>query len=157
MTVRAESAQARPRAPGTGWYARTPQEVFAAFGVDPGAGLSVERAARIPAEQLVVGDVVLISAGDQAGADGRIVEASALQLDESAPTGESVPVAKDPGTLTGSRPVPGDRTNRAFMNTPVTHGSGVLVVTATGAGTELGTISGMLSATEPVARRSRGT
>ncbi|MBZ9594499.1 HAD-IC family P-type ATPase [Streptomyces erythrochromogenes] len=104
--------------------------------------------AEIPAERLVVGDVVLIAAGDQVGADGRIVEASALQIDESALTGESVPAAKDSGTLAGSLPAPGDRTNMAFMNTPVTHGSGVLVVTATGAGTELGKISGMLAVTE---------
>ncbi|MFF7535132.1 HAD-IC family P-type ATPase [Streptomyces bobili] len=104
--------------------------------------------AEIPAEQLAVGDIVLIAAGDQVAADGRIIEASALQIDESALTGESVPAAKDAGTLSGARPTPGDRTNMAFMNTPVTHGSGVLVVTATGAETEVGKISGMLSATE---------
>ncbi|MFF3399528.1 cation-translocating P-type ATPase [Streptomyces sp. NPDC002659] len=102
----------------------------------------------IPGEDLVVGDIVLIAAGDQVPADGRIMEANALQIDESALTGESVPAAKDTGTLPGRRPAPGDQTNMAFMNTPVTHGSGVLVVTATGAGTELGKISGMLSATE---------
>src|SRR2546423_5776129 len=51
--------------------------------------------AQIPAEELVVGDVVLITAGDQVPADGRIVAASALQIDESALTGESVPAAKD--------------------------------------------------------------
>ncbi|RAG87400.1 cation-transporting P-type ATPase [Streptacidiphilus pinicola] len=102
----------------------------------------------IPAEQLVVGDVVLISAGDEVPADGRIIEASALQIDESALTGESVPAAKDAGTLTGTQLSPGDQTNMAFMNTPVTHGSGLLVVTGTGTGTELGKISGMLSATE---------
>ncbi|GCE00767.1 cation-translocating P-type ATPase [Embleya hyalina] len=104
--------------------------------------------AEIPAERLVVGDIVLIAAGDQVAADGRIIEASALQIDESALTGESVPAAKDAGTLRGARAAPGDRTNMAFMNTPVTHGSGVLVVTATGAETEVGKISGMLSATE---------
>ncbi|MBP0451482.1 HAD-IC family P-type ATPase [Kitasatospora sp. RG8] len=105
--------------------------------------------AEIPAEQVVVGDIVLISAGDEVPADGRIIEASALQIDESALTGESVPAAKDAGTLTaGGGLPPGDQTNMAFMNTPVTHGSGLLVVTGTGAGTELGKISGMLSATE---------
>ncbi|MER5350223.1 HAD-IC family P-type ATPase [Kitasatospora sp. NPDC002551] len=104
--------------------------------------------AEIPAEQLVVGDVVLVSAGDEVPADGRIVEASSLQIDESALTGESVPAAKDTATLAGGgRLGPGDQTNMAFMNTPVTHGSGLVVVTATGAGTELGRISGMLSAT----------
>ena len=103
---------------------------------------------QIPAEELVVGDVVLLSAGDQVPADGRIVVASALQIDESALTGESVPSAKDAETLTADGLGPGDQTNMAFMNTPVTHGSGTMIVTATGAGTELGKISGMLSATE---------
>jgi P-type Ca2+ transporter type 2C len=101
----------------------------------------------IPAEQVVVGDVVLIAAGDEVPADGRIIEASALQIDESALTGESVPVAKEAGTLSGDHLGPGDQVNMAFMNTPVTHGSGTVLVTATGAGTELGKISGMLSAT----------
>ncbi|MET9899649.1 HAD-IC family P-type ATPase [Streptomyces sp. NPDC006446] len=102
----------------------------------------------IPAEQLVVGDVVLISAGDQVPADGRIVEAHALQIDESALTGESVPAGKDAATLPEVLLGPGDQSNTAFMHTPVTHGSGVVVVTGTGEGTELGKISEMLSATE---------
>ena len=59
--------------------------------------------AQIPAEELVVGDVVLIAAGDQVPADGRIVAASALQIDESALTGESVPAAKDAETLSGDQ------------------------------------------------------
>ncbi|MGE5135142.1 MAG: cation-translocating P-type ATPase [Gemmatimonadota bacterium] len=105
--------------------------------------------AQIPAEELVVGDVVLLSAGDQVPADGRIIAASALQIDESALTGESVPAAKDAVTLTGDHLGPGDQTNMAFMNTPVTHGSGTMIVTATGEGTELGKISGMLTATPP--------
>ncbi|WP_327420437.1 HAD-IC family P-type ATPase [Streptomyces sp. NBC_01527] len=105
--------------------------------------------AEIPAQQLVVGDIVLVSAGDQVPADGRIIEANALQIDESTLTGESVPAAKDTGTLPGGRRLPpGDQTNTAFMNTPVTHGSGVFVVTAIGSDTELGKISGMLAATE---------
>jgi Ca2+-transporting ATPase len=103
--------------------------------------------AQIPAEELVVGDVVLISAGDQVPADGRIIESSSLQIDESALTGESVPAAKDAETLSGDQLGPGDQADMAFMNTPVTHGSAVVIVTATGAGTELGKISGMLAAT----------
>jgi Ca2+-transporting ATPase len=103
--------------------------------------------AQLPAEQLVVGDVLLVSAGGQVPADGRIVAASALQIDESALTGESTPAAKDAGTLPDRKLGPGDQTNIAFMNTPVTHGSGTLIVTATGADTELGKISGMLSTT----------
>jgi P-type Ca2+ transporter type 2C len=103
--------------------------------------------AQIPAEELVVGDVVLISAGDQVPADGRIIEASVLQIDESALTGESVPAAKNAERLSGDELGPGDQVNMAFMNTPVTHGSGVVIVTGVGAGTELGKISGMLAAT----------
>ena len=61
----------------------------------------------IPAEQVVVGDVVLIAAGDEVPADGRIIAASALQIDESALTGESVPAAKDAETLAGGRAGPG--------------------------------------------------
>ena len=101
----------------------------------------------IPAEHVVVGDVVLISAGDEVPADGRIIAASALQIDESALTGESVPAAKDAETLSGDGLNPGDQANMAFMNTPVTHGSGTVIVTGAGAGTELGKISGMLAAT----------
>ena len=103
--------------------------------------------AEIPAEELVIGDVVLLAAGDQVPADGRIVEASALQIDESALTGESTPAGKEATTLSGGTLGPGEQANMAFMNTPVTHGSGTMIVTATGAGTELGKISGMLSAT----------
>jgi Ca2+-transporting ATPase len=102
---------------------------------------------QIPAEQVVVGDIVLITAGDQVPADGRIIAASSLQIDESALTGESVPAAKDAATLPEGTLGPGEQTNMAFMNTPVTHGSGTLIVTGTGADTELGKISGMLSTT----------
>ena len=101
----------------------------------------------IPAEQVVVGDVVLITAGDEVPADGRIVAASALQIDESALTGESTPAAKSADTLPGGDLGPGDQLNMSFMNTPVTHGSGTIIVTGTGTGTELGKISGMLAAT----------
>ena len=101
----------------------------------------------IPAEEVVEGDVVLMAAGGEVPADGRIVDASALQIDESSLTGESTPAAKDAATLSGDHLAPGDQTNMAFMNTPVTHGSGTMIVTATGANTELGKISGMLAAT----------
>src|SRR5215472_15704594 len=80
----------------------------------------------IPAEQVVTGDVVLITAGDEVPADGRIIAASALQIDESALTGESTPAAKGTQTLADGELGPGDQLNMAFMNTPVTHGSGVV-------------------------------
>ena len=103
--------------------------------------------AEIPAEQVVAGDVVLIAAGDEVPADGRIVTSSALQIDESALTGESVPAAKDAETLSGGEVGPGEQSDMAFMHTPVTHGSGVVVVTGTGSDTQVGKIAGMLSAT----------
>ncbi|MFJ8931402.1 cation-translocating P-type ATPase [Streptomyces sp. NPDC102340] len=105
------------------------------------------REAQIPAEDVVVGDVVLLAAGDEVPADGRIVSATALQIDESALTGESVPAAKDANPVFGEELGPADQSDMAFMTTPVTHGSGVLLVTATGSATELGRISGMLTAT----------
>ena len=103
--------------------------------------------AEIPAGQLVAGDVVLIAAGDEVPADGRIVTSSALQIDESALTGESVPAAKDAETLADAEVGPGEQSNMAFMHTPVTHGSGVLIVTETGSSTQVGKIAHMLSAT----------
>ncbi len=103
--------------------------------------------AHIPAEQLVVGDVVLLAAGDQVPADGRIIQASSLQIDESALTGESVPAGKDAETLPASELGPGDQTNMAFMHTPVTHGSATMVVTSVGGATEVGKIAHMLSGT----------
>jgi Ca2+-transporting ATPase len=102
---------------------------------------------QVDAEELVVGDVVLLAAGDEVPADGRIIEASALQIDESALTGESVPALKGIETPEGTDLSPGDQTDMAFMHTPVTHGSAVMIVTATGAETEVGRIAGMLKAT----------
>ncbi len=104
-------------------------------------------AVKVVADQVVVGDVVLLSAGDSVCADGRIVQAASLQIDESQLTGESVPASKDAGVITGQNPGLGDQTNMAFMNSPVTHGSGVMIVTGTGADTEVGHISGMLKST----------
>ena len=101
----------------------------------------------IAAEEVVVGDVVLLAAGDEVPADGRIIRASSLQIDESALTGESVPASKGIQTPPGTNLAPGDQTNMAFMHTPVTHGSGVMIVTATGSDTQVGKIAGMLAST----------
>ena len=102
---------------------------------------------KVVADQVVVGDVVLLSAGDSVCADGRIIQAASLQIDESQLTGESVPASKDAEVITDQNPGLGDQTNMAFMNSPVTHGSGVMIVTGTGADTEVGHISGMLKST----------
>jgi P-type Ca2+ transporter type 2C len=103
--------------------------------------------AEIPAEEVVVGDVVVLEAGDDVPADGRIVQASALQIDEAALTGESVPVSKGVEVPDGEDLAPGDQVDMAFMHTPVTHGSGLMVVTATGGDTQVGKIAGMLATT----------
>jgi Ca2+-transporting ATPase len=101
----------------------------------------------IPAEEVVPGDVVVLEAGDDVAADGRIIQAHSLDIDESALTGESVPASKTTEALADADLGPGDRTNMAFMNTPVTHGSGLMIVTARGADAEVGKIAGMLAAT----------
>ena len=75
------------------------------------------------------------------------MSSSALQIDESALTGESVPAGKDAATLPGREIGPGEQSNMAFMHTPVTHGSGVMIVTATGSETQVGKIASLLSAT----------
>jgi len=103
--------------------------------------------AEVPAEEVVVGDVVVLEAGDDVPADGRIVAASALQIDEAALTGESVPVSKGVEVPDGDDLGPADQTDMAFMHTPVTHGSGLMVVTATGGDTQVGKIAGMLATT----------
>ncbi|MET7418890.1 HAD-IC family P-type ATPase [Dactylosporangium sp. NPDC005555] len=100
----------------------------------------------VPAEDLVPGDVVLVEAGDRIPADGRLVRAARLEIDESALTGESLPVAKDAETVVDLGAALGDRVDMAYMHTSVTRGTGELVVTATGMSTEVGRISGLLQA-----------
>ena len=99
----------------------------------------------VPAEQLVPGDVVAIEAGDVVPADGRLLKAATLEVDESALTGESMPVAKGVDTVTEPEAPLGDRTDMVYMNTNVTRGAGELVVTTTGMATEVGHISGLLA------------
>src|SRR6476659_4951521 len=103
--------------------------------------------AAIPAEQVVIGDVVLLTAGDDVAADGRIIQASSLDIDESALTGESTRSSKETTPLADADLGPGDQVNMAFMNTPVTHGSGVMLVTAVGGDAQVGKIAGMLAST----------
>ena len=101
--------------------------------------------AEISAGQLVPGDIVAIGAGDIVPADGRLLTAAALEVDESALTGESLPVTKsDDAVAVADMPL-GDRTDMVYMSTGVTRGAGEFVVTATGMATEVGRISGMLA------------
>jgi Ca2+-transporting ATPase len=98
----------------------------------------------VPAEELVPGDVVVMEAGDVVPADGRLLRAATLEVDESALTGESLPVAKNVNPVASADTALGDRCDMAYMNTNVTRGTGELLVTATGMATEVGRISGML-------------
>ena len=98
----------------------------------------------VDASQLVPGDVVSLDAGDLVPADGRLIGAAALEIDESALTGESTPVPKSVDAVPEVDTPLGDRTDMAYMNTAVTRGAGRLLVTTTGMGTEVGRISGML-------------
>lgn len=102
----------------------------------------------IASEDVVPGDIVVLEAGDRVPADGRIIKAASLEIDESALTGESVPVPKQIEVVAGADAPLGDRADMAYMNTHVTHGAGELVVTATGMATEVGHISGLLETTE---------
>jgi Ca2+-transporting ATPase len=103
---------------------------------------------RIPAEDLVPGDIVLREGGDVVTADMRIVEAAGLQSDESTLTGESMPVDKSIDTLPASA-VLMDRRNMLFKGTAITRGSGRAVVVGTGVNTELGRISTLVKEAEP--------
>jgi P-type Ca2+ transporter type 2C len=106
--------------------------------------------AEIPAEQLVPGDIVAIEAGDIVPADGRLMKAATLEADESALTGESLPVAKTTEPVAGVGTPLGDRTDMVYMNTNITRGAGEFVTTATGMATEVGRISGMLAEQQAV-------
>ncbi len=98
----------------------------------------------IPAEELVPGDIVGFEAGDKVPADGRILVAATLEIEEAGLTGESTPVAKVVDPVAGDEVALGDRIDMAYMNSQVTRGRGEMVVTATGMATEVGHISGML-------------
>ena len=103
----------------------------------------------IPSHDLVAGDVVLLEAGDAVPADGRILEAASMKVEEAALTGESVPVIKETEAIcpaAGQADVPlGDRKNMVYMGSTVVYGRGKAVITATGMKTEMGKIAGALA------------
>lgn len=103
---------------------------------------------QVNTSELVVGDIIIVEAGDFIPADARILECSNLQVDESALTGESVSVIKNSEVIIGEEIPLGDMKNMLFSSTFVTNGRGVAVVTATGMQTEIGKIAGMLISDE---------
>lgn len=99
----------------------------------------------ILAEHLVPGDIVVLEAGNKIPADGRIVVAHALAVDESSLTGESMPVTKHAAALVNKALPLAERVNTLYMNNAVTSGRGEMVVTATGMATEIGRLAQLLS------------
>ena len=102
---------------------------------------------QIPGREVVPGDVVVLEAGDSVCADGRLLESASLKCDESALTGESLPVEKDVEPIGGEAAL-GDRRNMVFSGSFVTYGRGRFLVTATGMDTEVGKIAALLKGAE---------
>jgi Ca2+-transporting ATPase len=106
---------------------------------------------RIPAKEMVPGDIFFLESGDKVAADSRLLEVINLEANESALTGESVPVGKttDPiGSNSEETVGVGDRKNMVFMGTSITYGRGKAVVAATGMQTQIGTIAEMIQSAE---------
>jgi magnesium-transporting ATPase (P-type) len=101
----------------------------------------------VPAEELVPGDVVFLQSGDKVPADLRLIRVKTLQVQEAVLTGESVAVEKDIRPVAEDAPL-GNRASMAYSGTLVSHGQGTGVVVATGADTEIGRISGLVSEVE---------
>lgn len=102
----------------------------------------------IESRELVVGDVVVIETGDSIPADLRLIESSNLKVQESALTGESVPVEKDAMAVVGDDATIGDRVNMAYSSCSVTYGHGKGIVCAIGTDTEVGKIASMIQSVQ---------
>ena len=105
----------------------------------------------VRSEDLVVGDIIVLEAGDAVPADARIIECASMKIEEAALTGESVPVTKQEETLEAGANgdvALGDRKNMVFMGSTVVYGRGKAVVTATGIDTEMGKIADALANAE---------
>ena len=101
----------------------------------------------VKSEELVKGDIIILEAGDDVPADARIIECASLKVEEAALTGESVPVEKHEGILSGEVSL-GDRKNMVYMGSQCVYGRCVAVVTGTGMDTEMGKIADALSQAE---------
>ena len=100
--------------------------------------------AEIPASEVVVGDILLIEAGNVAAADGRILEAASLQVNESALTGESLNVLKNTDKIEADELPLGDRVNMIYSGSNISNGRGVVAVTGVGMNTEIGKIASLM-------------
>jgi calcium-translocating P-type ATPase len=128
------------------WRAGQAIEALSAMIPDEATVIRGGRRVRLPATDVVPGDLLDLAAGDRVAADARVVHARRLEIDESPLTGESLPVAKDPAPVQAAAAV-ADRTSIAHGGTLVTTGTARAVVVATGPRTELGRIAGLLGRT----------
>lgn len=129
---------------GMEWRAIRSMESLRRLGQVPATVRRDGRIQRVSAEDLVPGDIVVLEEGDVVTADLRLLTASNLQLDESALTGESVPVDKSPDSVPDDTDLP-ERTPMTYKGTAVTRGSGEGIVVGTGMKTELGAISALVA------------
>lgn len=104
---------------------------------------------QLSSKELVVGDVILLEAGDIIPADVRFLKTQNVKVEEAALTGESVAVTKDEAVIDAESAALGDQHNMGFMNTSMTAGTAEAVVVATGKDTEVGKIAQMLNSAEP--------
>ena len=103
----------------------------------------------VPSETLVVGDVLVLEAGDAVPADARVIESASLRAEEAALTGESVPVSKSADALTADGEIGlGDRSNMLYLGSSIVYGRGRAVVTETGMQTQMGHIADALTQTK---------
>ncbi|MBI5869946.1 MAG: HAD-IC family P-type ATPase [Actinobacteria bacterium] len=98
---------------------------------------------RVPAVEIVPGDLLVLAAGDKVSSDARLCEVNSLEMNESSLTGESATVMKTASALAADEPL-ADRTNMVYAGTTVTHGRGLAIVTSTGASTEVGKIATLI-------------
>jgi len=105
----------------------------------------------VSADQLVPGDIVILEAGSKIPADGRVITAHTLEVDESSLTGESIPVSKQNQILAKTSIPLAERNNMLYMNNAVTRGRAEMVVTATGMDTEIGKLANLLTQAEDAA------
>lgn len=110
--------------------------------------LRSNKLSEVKSTEIVPGDIVILESGDFVPADGRIIESSSLKIEESALTGESLPVDKSTKIPEGENVPLGDRKNMVYSTSMVTHGRGKILVTHTGMNTEIGNIAKMLGAQE---------
>ncbi len=129
------------------WNARQSMDALRKMDTTPARVLRDGRVREISSEEITIGDVLVVEAGDLVAADANLFDVNQLQVDESALTGESLPVEKNTRTPSADAPL-GDQHNRLFKGTAVTAGNGRAVVTGIGQRTELGKIATMVQEAE---------